>query len=572
MKRYALEHYVCPISGEPLDLLVIKSRRINLDAEQIALANRLGIDAEAASTAIEEGILYSDKGGYWFPIINFVPILLDFPVDLHKDFAERYAATYDVLRRLSMPKGGPRQGETYVQKSFTREWAIMDLDVISFGLSPEQRDFFISLELDWPPGILDRDKLRILEVGCGSGFESASLFRVTKGTIFGFDLNLALLQKGHLLADNPFINNAVCSLYRLPLRESSFDIVYSSGTIHHTFSTVEALKQIVRFKKPDGLLYAWVYAREDSDYSLKARFSWLIEDIFRPRIARLPDFWQNMVVRILARRHYGVYKVVGGYNRDKWRRKDSEHFIRDRWTCLYAHRQSFNEMIRLFSQMGMEYKLIDPNKYYGFMKNPLIGIGIRGIHANGSADEAEIPMLHHGIEGVPTVAVVKRHPERDSRHPWRDSRFAKSAALIQILAGDSLGREALSQGAARASLNRPLMVELGRVIAAKRQVARHGSTESSAIFLPKMCEDRVEFCAVMQSAEAAPADVNPAELICAFSEHEIKNCVLVVEPRIAQDSFLLSRYRYELPHLLAWLGERPQRVARLISAGSSGKA
>jgi SAM-dependent methyltransferase/uncharacterized protein YbaR (Trm112 family) len=382
VKRYALERYVCPISGLPLDLVVIKSREISLSPEQAELAHRHGINLEDASTAIEEGILYSEKGGHWFPIINFVPIFLNFSVDVHADFIERHGANHEVLRRLSPANGEPRAGELYVQKSFTREWALGDLDVISFGLTPEQRDFFISLELDWPSDILNRGNLCILEIGSGSGFESASLWRVTEGIIFGFDLNLALLQKGHLLADNPFINNAVCSLFQLPLREKSFDIVYSSGTIHHTFSTVEALKQIIRFKKDDGLIYVWVYAREDSDYSPQARAKWLAEDILRPRIARLPDFWQNVVVRFLSRRHYKMYKKLGQYSKDKWRRNDSEHFIRDLWTPVYAHRQSFNEMMRLFSEMGMEYKLIDPKKYYDFMKWPLIGIGIRGIRSN----------------------------------------------------------------------------------------------------------------------------------------------------------------------------------------------
>ena len=111
---------------------------------------------------------------------------------------------------------------------------------------------------------------RFLRSAAGSGFESESLYRVTKGVIFGFDLNLALLQKGHLLASNPFINNAISSLYRLPLTEKSFDIVYSSGVIHHTFSTKKGFEAIVRFKRDDGLIYIWIYAREDSDWVLES--------------------------------------------------------------------------------------------------------------------------------------------------------------------------------------------------------------------------------------------------------------------------------------------------------------
>jgi SAM-dependent methyltransferase/uncharacterized protein YbaR (Trm112 family) len=379
MKRYCLSDLICPLSGEPLQLIAIKEKQLDLGASDKALLARHGIAEQDAKSAVEEGILYSEQGRYWYPIVNFIPVLLDFPVDLHADFRERRASGYPVLTSLKAPDGTPREGELVVQRTFTREWSLIDLDVISFGLTPQQRDFFISLELDWPPGILERSKLRVLEVGCGSGFESESLHRVTRSPILGFDLNLALLQKGHLLADNPFINNSICSLYRLPLRPKSFDIVYSSGVLHHTHSTVEGLKEILKFRRDDGLIYVWVYAREDSDYSLRARAQWLLEDIFRPRIARLPQFWQNLVVEFLARRHYRMYKRAGGYNPDKWRYKDSQHFIRDLWTPLFAHRQSFNEMIRLFLDLGMEYRLIDPKQYFDHMHWPLIGIGIRGV-------------------------------------------------------------------------------------------------------------------------------------------------------------------------------------------------
>jgi SAM-dependent methyltransferase/uncharacterized protein YbaR (Trm112 family) len=380
MKKYAVQTYVCPFSGEPLSLVSIQEQALDLSREQIATLERRGIDPGDASVAVKEGFLYSEKGGYWFPIINFIPIFLDFPVDLHSDFKHRHAGSHDLLNRLSIPDGTPRQGELLVQMSFTREWALIDLDVISFALTPEQRDFFVSLELDWPETFLDRDPLRVLEVGCGSGFESASLSRITKGLIFGFDLNLALVQKGHLLAGDPFINNAISSLFRLPVRRQNFDLVYSSGVIHHTYSTRAALEEIVRYQKDDGLLYIWIYAKEDSASNFEQRVKWLLEDLLRPTIARLPRVAQASMVKAMALIHYRKWKKVGRHNRDLWRFKDSEHYIRDRWTPLYAHRQSFNETMCWFSEMGMEYRLIDPKRYQDFMGAPMFGIGIRGVH------------------------------------------------------------------------------------------------------------------------------------------------------------------------------------------------
>jgi SAM-dependent methyltransferase/uncharacterized protein YbaR (Trm112 family) len=379
VKRYCLSDLICPISGQQLQLAAIKEKKLSLSqADKRALSDH-GIPLEDATAAIEEGILYSEAGGYWYPVINYVPILLDFPVDLHKSFRQAHAGSFHIIENLKIPDGAPREGEYFVQRSFTREWALLDLGSISFGLTAEQRRFFIALELDWPEEVLARKPLKVLEIGCGSGFESICLQQVARSPILGFDLNLALLQKGHLLSDNPFINNAICSLFRLPLQPKSFDVVYSSGVLHHTHSTIQAFKEILKFRRDNGLIYIWVYACEDSDYSLRSRFKWLVEDIFRPRIARLPERAQDLVVEILARRHFRMYKRQGGYNPEVWQMRDSRHFIRDLWTPLFAHRQSFNQIIRLFLDLDMEYRLIDPKKYFDYMNWPLIGIGIRGV-------------------------------------------------------------------------------------------------------------------------------------------------------------------------------------------------
>lgn len=380
MKLYARSMYHCPISGEPLDLLVIEDKKLELSPEQRDLATAHGIPLDLASTAVKEGALYSEKGGYWYPILNFVPIFLDFKVDIHDAFRDKHAARHDVIARLKAPDGVAREGELFVQKSFTREWELINLDSLSFGLTQHQRDMFIGLELDWPEGKIAQRPLALLELGCGSGFESRSLFNVSQGMIYGFDLNLALLQKGHLLADNPFINNAICSLYRLPLKPRSFDIVYSSGVLHHTYSTRAAFEKILPFKKDDGMIYIWVYAKEDAAWSIAGRIQWIIEDIMRPRFARMPERLQTAFMRLLARKHLKLYKRANtGYNPDTWGYADSEHFIRDLWSPLYAHRHGFNEVIAWFLELGMEYKLINPHKYKEQMNWNLIGIGIRGV-------------------------------------------------------------------------------------------------------------------------------------------------------------------------------------------------
>jgi SAM-dependent methyltransferase/uncharacterized protein YbaR (Trm112 family) len=398
MKLNALRTYVCPLSKGLLSLHSFEEHEIELGPSDLVRAAALRIAPGDLARVVKTGVLSCDKSRKWYPIVNYVPLFIDYPTEIHQDFLTRYASRSDVFSSYELPNGIPRPGEATLRKTFTKEWATLQLDDTSFGLTFEQRDFFVSLELDWPDRLLTREDLKVLEIGCGSGFESLSLDRVTRGDIYGFDLNVALLHNGEALSKRPFVNVANASLFALPVQPCSFDIVYSSGVLHHTHSTKAAFDEILQYRKDEGLIYIWVYALEDSDYSIKGRFDWIIEDIVRPRIAGAPDFWQNLIVRHLARRHLRRYKQYGGYSKELWTMANSEHFIRDRWTALFAHRHSFIEVIRWFLDVGLQYRLIDPKKYYEYFNVSLIGIGIRGIPAPVLVDADSRPAAYRVAE------------------------------------------------------------------------------------------------------------------------------------------------------------------------------
>ncbi len=382
MKRHALRTLVCPFTRSNLSLISFEETTVELTDDDIQRCHRLGIDPAEANAAVKEGVLYSHTSRKWFPIVNYVPIMLDFPTEIHRAFKEHHSAQADILTQYEMANGKPRAGELFVQRTFTQEWALLDLDNLSFGYDSAQRDEFVKLELDWPPRVLEQAPLNVLEVGCGSGFESAALERVTAGQIMGFDLNLALVGKGHLLAPNPFINISIASLFNLPLRPGGFEIVYSNGVLHHTYSTKKAFDAISQYRAPHGIICIWVYAHEDYVTTIRGQLNYLIEAIFRPRIARLPDLWLSLVVKIMARRHYHIYRKHGGLSRARWTFKDSEHSVRDRWTPLYAHRHTFKEVILWMENLGLEYRLLDSQAYENKIGIPLIGIGIRGAPAS----------------------------------------------------------------------------------------------------------------------------------------------------------------------------------------------
>jgi hypothetical protein len=60
------------------------------------------------------------------------------------------------------------------------------------------------------------------------------------------------------------------------------------------------------------------HAKEDSAANFEQRVKWLLEDLLRPTIARLPGVAQAAMVKAMALIHYRKWKKVGRYNRDLW--------------------------------------------------------------------------------------------------------------------------------------------------------------------------------------------------------------------------------------------------------------
>jgi hypothetical protein len=74
--------------------------------------------------------------------------------------------------------------------------------------------------------------------------------------------------------------------------------------------------------------------------------------------------------------------------------KNSLHNARDCWTPLYAHRHRFNEVLRWFSELGLEARPVDPITVQAALPVPLAGIGVRGISkSNALVDSKHTPQL-----------------------------------------------------------------------------------------------------------------------------------------------------------------------------------
>jgi len=93
---------------------------------------------------------------------------------------------------------------------------------------------------------------RVLDVGCGTGFGTEGLLEHTQH-VHGLDQSVHQLEKawGKLGKHDP-VSFYRGDAERLPFRDDSFDVVWSSGSIEYWPDPVTALRELRRVTRPGG--------------------------------------------------------------------------------------------------------------------------------------------------------------------------------------------------------------------------------------------------------------------------------------------------------------------------------
>ncbi|HXD73435.1 MAG TPA: class I SAM-dependent methyltransferase [Vicinamibacterales bacterium] len=192
--------------------------------------------------------------------------------------------------------------------------------------------------------LLDRsiaDDARIVDVGCGTGQMCLYLARPER-TVVGVDVTRASLQLGAEAArrfDLERVRFVEMDLQRPGLLEQSFDVVYSSGVIHHTANPRGSFASLVRLVKPGGMLVVGVYNT----------------------IARVPTHLRRAIAR-LTRFHVIPFDPV-------LRERDAEPerraaWLRDQYQHPEEHCHSIREVQRWFAENGVEYLRTYPSAVF----------------------------------------------------------------------------------------------------------------------------------------------------------------------------------------------------------------
>jgi SAM-dependent methyltransferase len=188
----------------------------------------------------------------------------------------------------------------------------------------------------------------VLDAGCGIGRHAYFAARYGAKEVIGMDLSAAVETAFHTLSGMPNAHVIQGDILRPPLRlgprGGELDFVYSIGVLHHLPDPRAGFDSLLRFVRPDGTIFGWVYGHENN--SVVHLF---INPVRKTLTTRIPRSavgalsWPLAVV--LQGVVKGVYRPLEGSA--MWRRLPSHAYLStlSRFTFRQNHNIVFDQLV-----------------------------------------------------------------------------------------------------------------------------------------------------------------------------------------------------------------------------------
>jgi arsenite methyltransferase len=171
----------------------------------------------------------------------------------------------EAIKKLSQ-KYTREQAQT--ESAFSFKWKMREF-YENEELKAKQREWQVQRYCGGKEKIIDQwlegGKKIILDAGCGSGYSGAIFWgeHIKNHYYLGIDISdavdVAKERFGELNLPAEFLR---CSISDLPAPDSSIDIIFSEGVLHHTDSTEDSIKFLSKKLKKGGRFLFYVYAKK----------------------------------------------------------------------------------------------------------------------------------------------------------------------------------------------------------------------------------------------------------------------------------------------------------------------
>jgi len=204
----------------------------------------------------------------------------------------------------------------------------------------------------------------VLDAGCGNGSLSRGLNQ------FGCEVvaidaspSVEVAYKHFATKGNDRTHFVQGDLMNPPFRHEVFDVIFSSGVLHHNPDTREALRAIAKSLAPAGRIYIWVY-RYIPGLTHK------LKEVFRRTISPMPSGVKHTIVALwLPQAMLRQYlRTALGQNTARDRLKWGERFVLllDHYTPRWRWEHTPDEVKSWYCDLGYNHIELTEDREWGF--------------------------------------------------------------------------------------------------------------------------------------------------------------------------------------------------------------
>ncbi|MES1245316.1 MAG: methyltransferase domain-containing protein [Acidobacteriota bacterium] len=330
MKKRLLDWIVCPNCGERPTLQVFQEEPVEKEILEGLIACTCGLD---------------------FPVVDGIPRMIRTAREEYAEFYDRHG-----LGGGKAPVAVPASpvADRRSPRSFRLQWQMFqEGDATWFKDDHDLRKREFLYNLDTTPEELAG--ATVLDGGCGNG-ELTRSFAEYGCEVVAMDFSRSvegarrrLFESGTSVAHR--VHYLQGNVLELPLLARSFDMVHSSGVLHHTPSTYRAFRSISKAVKPGGKLYIQLY---------RMRPAWihLINVSLRAVTTRMPMGLLYRLCYLASPAHAAMSRLMhrlrGEPAPPQATARERAVQMFDNYSPKYQYRHTVPEIMELFRSEGFE--------------------------------------------------------------------------------------------------------------------------------------------------------------------------------------------------------------------------